>query len=151
VNAGIRIVVHAGGPRLEIDEASEAARRELGAVAWSILETLALSGTEEQGVWMMTTNARDLGHRLDIGKDRAAAALGTLRRAGLVVAHTTRETTTSRFTASRYEVQLPLSTIESQQDAPAETVPAPTRPTRSRSRARADATTERLDLFSTRS
>jgi hypothetical protein len=148
VNAGIRIVIHGDGPRLEIDEASDVARRELGAVAWSVLETLALAGTEEDGVWSATTNARDLARRLDIGKDRAAAALGVLRRAGVVVAHTTRERNTSRFTASRYEVQLPISRVDAPPD-PAESVAAPARPTRSRARARDDSTAETLNLFPT--
>jgi DNA-binding transcriptional ArsR family regulator len=145
VNAGIRIVVHSGGTTLEIDGESATARRDLGAVAWSILEALALASAEDHGVWSATTNARELARRLDIGKDRAAAALSTLRRAGLVVAHTNREATTSRFAASHYEVRLPISNVEAAPDP----VPHPRRPAPSRSRTRDASTPEPLDLFST--
>lgn len=147
MNAGIRIVSHGDGSEhvVVIDSSSEGARRELGAVAWSVLEALALSAAHEQGVWSAVTNARDLARGLGIGKDRAAAALGVLRRAGLVVAHTNRETTTSRFAASRYEVRLPVSGI----DAPRGPSSQPVRSAPSRSRKRDPSTAETLDLFST--
>ncbi len=109
MNAGIRIVVHGDSTDLTIDGASVAARRELGVVAWSVLEVVALAGGDEDGAWVATTNVRDLAARLGIGKDRVAAALGVLRAAGLVVAHTSRDASTSRFVASRYEVRLPVS------------------------------------------
>jgi hypothetical protein len=105
VTAGLRIIVPGDTVSLEICGASVAARRELGPVAWSVLEVLALAGCDEDGTWVATTNARDLAGRLGIGKDRAAAALSVLRRAGLVAAHTSRDAATSRFAASRYEMR----------------------------------------------
>jgi hypothetical protein len=78
-------------------------------VAWSVLEVLGLSGFDVEGRWVATTNARDVAARLGIGKDRAAAALSTLRDAGLVVPHRNRDAGSARFAASRYEVRLPVS------------------------------------------
>lgn len=145
MNAGIRIVVHGDSIDLTLDRASVAARRELGVVAWSVLEVVALAGDDEDGVWVATTNVRDLAARLGIGKDRVATALGVLRAAGLMVAHTSRETTTSRFMASRYEVRLPVSrTIEPTASTPPPQADVARRPAR-----RLDAAPpETLDLFS---
>ena len=146
MNTGIRLVRHGDSASLEVDTASLAARRELGVVAWSVLELLALAGSDEGGTWVAVTNSRDLGTRLGIGKDRAAVALGVLRSAGLVVAHTSRDAASSRFAAGRYEVRLPVSRTGD----PTEPIPAPRAPAAPRPRARRDAsTTETLDLFST--
>lgn len=145
MNAGIRIVVHGDSTNLALDGASVAARRDLGVVAWSVLEVVALAGCDEGGGWVATTNVRDLAERLGIGKDRVAAALGVLRKAGLVVAHTSREARTSRFAASRYEVRLPVPrNIEPIASA------TPPRPEAARrpARRRATAPPEALDLFS---
>jgi len=145
VNAGIRIVVHGDSTELTIDPASVAARRELGVVAWSVLEVVALAGSGEGGAWVTTTNVRDLAERLGIGKDRVAAALGVLCAAGLVVAHTNRDPSRSRFTASRYEVRLPVSrTSEHVASAPRPQPDVARRPTRRRDAAPPEA----LDLFS---
>jgi DNA-binding transcriptional ArsR family regulator len=145
VNAGIRIVVDGASTELAVDAASVAARRELGVVAWSVLEAVALTGGDEDGAWVATTNVRDLAERLGTGKDRVAAALGVLRAAGLVVAHTSRETRTSRFVASRYEVRIPVSrNIEPSASA---TPPRP-QEVRRPARRRDTAPPEALDLFS---
>lgn len=146
MNAGIRIIDHGDHASLEISGESVAARRDLGSAAWSVLEILALAGCDEDGVWVATTNARDLAGRLGIGKDRAAAALGVLRRAGLVVAHTSREATTSRFSASRYEVGLPVWRADDAFVPPQ--APSRTEAPRPRARTRDASTFETLDLFS---
>jgi hypothetical protein len=112
VNAGLSVRVEADGTSLQVNEGSAMARRDLGAFAWAVLETLALAGTfDEDGPWMTRSNARDLGRRLGVGKDRAAAALLTLRQAGLVVAHIGRAAGSARFAPSRYEVRVPVSCI----------------------------------------
>ena len=145
---GLQIVVEAGAVRLEITSESDVARRDLGGVAWSVLETLAFAGREVDGRWVATTNARDLAQRLGIGKDRAARALITLRHAGLVVARTSRDTKTARFGASSYEIHVPVSS-----DADTLAVePATTRPSTTRaSRRRHTPPPETLDLFSSTS
>jgi hypothetical protein len=110
VNTGLTVLLEAGRPSLRVSEESATARRDLGALAWAALETLALAGTfDEDGRWIALTNARDLGRRLGVGKDRAAAALVTLRQAGLVVAHFGRTAGSARFAPSRYELRVPVS------------------------------------------
>jgi hypothetical protein len=110
VNTGLRVRVEAGRPSLQVGEESATARRDLGALAWAVLETLALAGTfDEDGRWMTLCSARELGRRLGVGKDRAAAALLTLRQAGLVVAHVGRSAGSARFAPSSYEVRVSVS------------------------------------------
>jgi hypothetical protein len=144
VNTGIRIVVDGARAVLEVDMDSGAARRDLGVVAWSVLETLALAGQDAAGGWVATTNARDLGRRLGIGKDRAASALAILRGAGLVAQQTSRDATTARFATSSYEIMLPIArnTDRSQHSSARSTAADPRLKRQPR---RDDAT---LDLFS---
>jgi hypothetical protein len=145
VNTGIRIIIDGARVTLEVDKESATARRDLGVVAWTVLETLALAGQDAAGGWVATTNARDLGRRLGIGKDRAASALATLRRAGLVAQHTTRDATTARFAASSYEITLPIArNVDQPRHPSARSTAADTRSKRSQPR-HDDAT---LDLFS---
>ena len=146
MNAGIRIVVDGASTELTVDAASVAARRDLGVVAWSVLELVALAGTDEGGAWVATTNARDLAGRLGVGKDRVAAALGVLRAARLVVAHRGRDASTLRFAASRYEVQVPISPT-SHAPTPADSSRPPDLAGR-RTRRRDTMPPDALDLFS---
>jgi len=148
VNIGIRIVVAGAATELAVDRASAAARRQLGVVAWSVLEAVALAGTPEEGAWVATTNTRDLAAQMGVGKDRVAAALGVLRTAGLVISHPSRDTSTSRFAPSRYEVRLPLT---SSRETPGSDTP-PTRPHPPSPRTRRGYTNppDALDLFSSR-
>jgi hypothetical protein len=146
VNTGIRIIVHDDTVGLEIGAESTVARRDLGAVAWSVLETLALTTEDVDGQRVATTNARDLALRLNIGKDRAAAALRALRAAGLVAVHLSRDATTSRFAASSYEVRLPV--VRTDDTLAADELAPRLEPPRTRTRARDGSTPETLDLFS---
>jgi hypothetical protein len=139
VNVGIVIVVDANGSvELTVDAGSRDARQGLGAVAWSVLEVLALGGAVDgSGRWMTHSNARDLAVSLGIGKDRAAAALADLRRAGLVAAHVERDQRSARFARSRYEVRIPVShgadaAPPASNDEPVRLSPAATRSRRSR-------------------
>jgi hypothetical protein len=142
VNPGLRILVDGDAVHLEIDTSSAAPRRELGAVAWSVLELLALVGEDVDGRWLATTNARDVASRLGIGKDRAAGALSALRQAGLLVAHTSRDASSARFDVGCYEVRLQRAgdgnAYEPQRPAPRQ----------DRTRARGATSNETLDLFS---
>ena len=146
MNPGLRIVVRGDAAHLEVHASAEVARRELGAVTWSVLEVLALAGQVVDGRWVATTNARDIATRLGIGKNAAAAALSSLRSAGLVVAHASRDATTARFAAGSYEVRVPVSRLENTREPVGETPrsPAP----RTRTRARDASPSEPLDLFS---
>ncbi len=106
---GVTIVVDADGKaELAVGTQSLDARRDLGVVGWSVLEVLALGGSlDGSGRWVAHSNVREIGQRLGIGKDRAAA-LTVLRGAGLVVAQVGRDRG-SRFAPSCYEVRLPVS------------------------------------------
>ena len=146
MNPGLRIVFRSDAAHLEVYANAEVARRELGAVAWSVLEVLALTSQAVDGRWVATTNARDIATRLGIGKNAAATALSSLRSAGLVVAHASRDATTARFAASSYEVRLPFARLEDTRD-PAREPPRPPTPRR-QTRARVTSPSESLDLFS---
>ena len=146
MNAGIRIVGDRASTELTIDGASASARRQLGVLAWSVLEAVALAGAPEGGAWVATTNARDLAAQLGVGKDRVAAALGVLRAAGLLVSHASRDASTSRFAPSRYEVRLPLT---SSRETPVPDMPAVRpHPPSPRTRRRDTTPPDALDLFS---
>ncbi len=149
VNAGVHVLVGRDRVVLEVGVESDLARRELGPVAWSVLETLALAGEDCDGGWVTTTNARDLAGRLGIGKDRAASALSVLRRAGLVAPRLSRDAATSRFAASSYEVLVPVSRDG---DTPPQPVaPSPSSETRARRRREVRRDDDTLDLFSSAS
>ena len=111
MNVGMAVVVHGNRTvELRVHAGSADMRRELGVAAWSVLEVLALGGAVDgSGRWMTYSNARDLADSLGIGKDRAAAALADLRRAGLIAAHIERDQRSARFARSRYEVRIPVS------------------------------------------
>jgi hypothetical protein len=148
VNVGIVVVVNGDG-RVEfrVDAGSAEVRRELGVAAWSVLEVLALGGAvDDAGRWMTYSNARDLARSLGIGKDRAAAALADLRRAGLIAAHVERDQRSARFARSRYEIRIPVS-HDTDTALPA-TIDEPVRPspTATRSR-RAHAINDTPNLF----
>jgi hypothetical protein len=134
VNVGMVVVVDADGRvELRVDAGSAGVRRELGVAGWSVLELLALGGAvDDSGRWMTYGNARDLAGSLGIGKDRAAAALADLRRAGLVAAHVERDRRSARFARSRYEVRIPVShdtdtALPASIDEPVRSSPAATR------------------------
>ena len=66
-------------------------RRELGAVAWSALEVLALAAElTGDGQLIATLNARQVAAALGVGRDAAANALALLRRRGLIVVEQSR-------------------------------------------------------------
>ena len=148
MNVGIVVAVNGNGTvELRVDPGSGEVRRELGVAAWSVLELLALGGAaDDTGRWMIYSNARDLARSLGIGKDRAAAALADLRRAGLIAAHVERDQRSARFARSRYEVRIPVS--HDTDTALPTTIDKPVRPspTATRSR-RTDANDHIPNLF----
>jgi DNA-binding MarR family transcriptional regulator len=69
-----------------IDSTSAGLRRELGAVAWSALEVLALAAElTGDGQLVATLNAREVASALGVGREAAGRALALLRRRELVV------------------------------------------------------------------
>lgn len=111
--SAVTVLVAADGHTpLLLGPQSEAMRRELGMTAWVALESLVLDADLDDGQVVVAASARQLGGRLAIGKDRAAAALARLRAAGLLRRLATREDTSARFVAARYAIDLPVSSIE---------------------------------------
>jgi hypothetical protein len=95
---------------LRLGPESGLTRERLGMTAWVALEALVLAATpDSRGAVVVATSARDLGGRLGIGKDRAAAALAVLRDAGLLVPAAPNAGRSGRFVAHRYEIRLPVS------------------------------------------
>ncbi len=143
------VVVIDGDGRVElrVDAGSAEVRREVGVAAWSVLEVLALGGSVDgSGRWMSYSNARDLAASFGIGKDRAAAALSTLRRAGLIAAHIERDQRSARFARRRYEVRIPV--LHGTDTALPATIDEPVRSARTATRARpARAADHTLNLF----
>jgi hypothetical protein len=81
-------------------------------VAWLALESLVLDATLVDGQLVVATSARHLARRLDIGKDRAAAALARLRDAALLCRLSAREDGSARFVAARYSLEVAVSSLE---------------------------------------
>jgi hypothetical protein len=103
------VVRSEGRVALVVERDSERLRRELGLTAWLALQSLVLDATLVDEQLVVATSARHLGRLLEIGKDRAAAALTALRDAGLLTRVATREGTTARFVAARYTINVAVS------------------------------------------
>lgn len=99
-----------GHAELRLTPECLALREQLGLTGWVALEALVLAATlDATGAVTVAASARDLAGRLGIGKDRAAASLGMLRDAGLLVRTAPSAGRPSRFVAHRYEIRLPVS------------------------------------------
>ena len=100
MNATTLFVGRSGHLELRLGPECRTLRKQLGMAAWIALEELALQArVERDGAATVAASARDLASRLDIGKDRAAAALATLRTAGVIVAVNGERDRSSRFVA----------------------------------------------------
>jgi hypothetical protein len=69
---------------LLVSAASRTVRRQLGAVAWTTLEEVALTAVPEGDRLMARTSARQVAERLAIQPETAAGALRVLRSRGLL-------------------------------------------------------------------
>jgi hypothetical protein len=88
---------------LAISPAAAPVRREVGPLAWVILEELA--ALADPATHSVAANTRDLATRQGVGEDTAARAFGNLRRARLVVAVSDRGAG-GRFRSGRYELHV---------------------------------------------
>jgi hypothetical protein len=94
-----------GGVTFTVSPAARAARRELGPVAWAVLEAvLGDAATEASGRTTALTSARRLAGALGTSKDTAARALARLVDAGLLVRHGGSRAGDGTFTTGSYEV-----------------------------------------------
>ena len=102
----MRWVASPTGARLVVDPTSAGLRRELGAVAWSALEVLALAAElTSDGRLVATLNAREVASALGVGRDAAGNALALLRRRELVVLEQSRRAG-GHFTSTRYVLRI---------------------------------------------
>jgi DNA-binding MarR family transcriptional regulator len=122
--------------RLTVDAGAAATRRELGPLAWLVLEELALHAGQdgEAGILTSAVGVRDLAGALGISKDTAARGVARLIGKRLVRREIERDRG-GRFGSSRYVLALPtgLRRLELERiDDP----PSPTRARRPRPRQR---------------
>ena len=94
--------------RLIVDAEIAAPRRELGPLAWFVLEELALRADPESeaGVVSAPAGVRDLAAALGISKDTAARGVAGLIDKGVVRREIERDRA-GRFGSSRYVLELP--------------------------------------------
>ncbi|HEV3355033.1 MAG TPA: hypothetical protein VG076_19035, partial [Acidimicrobiales bacterium] len=83
-----------------------AIRRDLGPLAWIVLEELVLCADEEDGELRSALGVRELASALRISKDTAARALRRLVEARLVRRITSRSAA-GRFASCHYVLRLP--------------------------------------------
>lgn len=92
---------------LRLSVGARSPRRELGPVACSVLEDVALASEPDQaGVLVARISVRSVATHLGIGKDRAAAALRRLCGAGLLVCRESERGTSGTFGRALYELRL---------------------------------------------
>lgn len=112
--------------------ASRATSREVGSLAWVVLEELALRAESQAEGLVVETSVRDLAATLTAGKDTIAAALGRLVDLGLV--HHRIRRRAGRYAGSAYLIDadacrrggLILGTTVS--DRPCPVIPCPVEP-----------------------
>lgn len=101
-------LVNSEGPRLVVGAASGELRRELGPVAWSTLEILALAAHPTgDGQLTVALNARQVAVALGVGRETAGKALALLRRQGLIVFDQPRADG-GHFTGTQYTIRVEL-------------------------------------------
>ncbi len=102
---GIGWLADTARPRLILVDTSAVLRRELGPVAWSAFEVLALSAQlERDGRLTLAMNARELAAVLGVGRDAATRALAVLRDRHLIALEQPRHG--GQFAGTRYTVHV---------------------------------------------
>ncbi len=133
-----------GGVELRLGPSSGELQRTLGPVAFNALVTIAVNASYDNGGhWIVRASSRSIAEDLDIGKERAAAALRILRNRGILVLRDSRTSNNARFAPSVYELR-----IDSPEPQRAER-PSPTavvKPGRATKRVNADDVRDDLEL-----
>lgn len=122
--------------RLTLDAEVAATRRELGPLAWFVLEELALRASPEgeAGVLSAPAGVRDLAAALGISKDTAARGVARLIEKRVVRREVERDRA-GRFGSSRYVLALPTG-LRCEKRGPADESPSRPRSRPSRVRRR---------------
>jgi hypothetical protein len=117
------------GLLLDVDLALRV-RREVGPVAWLVLEAIASLAPPDQGVVEVGCSARSLSELIGVSKDTVARSLRALIEVGIVARFDHRDELSGRFVSATYRVELStvgISVVESQLHSPASSTSAPTR------------------------
>lgn len=105
-DSGIKWRGGSAGPTLIVGPASAVLRQQLGPVAWSALETLALAARPACGGPLTATlNTRQVATAIGVGREAAGNALALLRRRGLIVLEQPRRND-GHFTGTRYTIRI---------------------------------------------
>jgi len=91
---------------ITLGDAAPMLRRNVGPLAWSVLEVLAEHGCANRGFTVSRRSVRDLARELGLANDTVARALRRLASASLVVHEADRESS-GRFGAGRYVLTVP--------------------------------------------
>ena len=96
-----------GGVELRLGASCGELQRSLGTVAFNALITIAVNASQDNGGhWVVHASSRAIAEDLDIGKERAAAALRILRTRGILVPRGSRTPNNARFAPSVYELRV---------------------------------------------
>jgi IclR helix-turn-helix domain len=94
-----------GPGEVQVTTASRAIRRQVGPLAWAVLEELALTAQPDDRGWITPLGVRAIAAAIGVTKNTAARAVITLRSAGLVTPD--RVKTTEGQSVSAYRLALP--------------------------------------------
>jgi hypothetical protein len=96
-------IVGRAEPFAKVFPSSRAVKREVGAIAWAILEDIALdAGPDEHGRLVSDTSVRRIAANLGMNKDTVARHLGKLREYGFVLHEEARDHGSGRWQSARY-------------------------------------------------
>ena len=108
---------------LLLDERSQAARRQLGPLAWAVFERIALAAGPDGTP--TTTSIRAEAEHLGIAKDTAMRAMAALRRLGMIEAVVPDRSSDGRFGMASYRVHPPEGVRIRREAAPSTRAPEP--------------------------
>lgn len=118
-------------PRLTLGTAAPWVRRNVGPIAWAVLEALSERAVFDGTSTVSYRSVRDVAGDLHLANDTVARALRRLGDLGYLH-HEAERSTTGRFGAGRYVLTLPPDVFESDPhtDRPTQPDPRPARPRR---------------------
>jgi DNA-binding transcriptional MocR family regulator len=109
---------------LIVDGEAQVLRRQLGAAAWAVLETMLAQSCGPAERCVATSTVRSLAADLGVSKDTVARALGRLRAAGIVTAEQPRAVT-GTFTTGSYRIAVPACITFVEPSVPPAAAPSP--------------------------
>jgi DNA-binding transcriptional ArsR family regulator len=121
-------VIGRAEPFAKVFASSRAVKRAVGAVAWVILEDIALDAVlDERGRLVSDTSVRQIAANLGMNKTTVARHLVRLREYGFVIHEEARDTASGRWQASWYVLD-PSACVERFTHTPTAVAPPPDEP-----------------------